>query len=108
MTENRPLFENLTHRRVPQIVGMYVAATSYVFVAMLALVCLYFLSALLVVEVARQGYHKNVIGFFWRNESGNSDLDWLSYGLPLQLKLTNEFLRPIAFGKYNTADAYIL
>jgi len=36
-------------------------------------------------EVARQGYHKEVIGFFWQNESGNSDLDWLSYGLPLML-----------------------
>jgi tetratricopeptide (TPR) repeat protein len=36
-------------------------------------------------EVARRGYHKEVIGFFWRNESGNSDLDWLSYGLPLML-----------------------
>ena len=160
MTEKRPLFENLTHRRVPQIVGMYVAATwlvielgdwvtdrfnlptmltSYVFVAMLvmlpaiilfaynhgapgadewtkservviplnavlALTLLYFMGPLLVVEaatetvqisdetgtmqefeVARQGYHKEVIGFFWQNESGNSDLDWLSYGLPLML-----------------------
>jgi len=160
MTEKRPLFEGLMHRRVPQIVGMYVAATwlvielgdwvterfnlptmatSYVFVAMLvmlpaivlfaynhgapgkdewtkservviplngvlALVFLYFLSPLLVVEaatetvqisdetgvmqefeVARQGYHKEVIGFFWRNESGDDDLDWLSYGLPLML-----------------------
>ena len=160
MTEKRPLFDSLMHRRVPQIVGMYVAATwlvielgdwvterfnlptmltSYVFVVMLvmlpaivlfaynhgapgedewtkservviplngvlALAFLYFLSPLLVVEaatetvqisdetgimqefeVARQGYHKEVIGFFWRNESSNSDLDWLSYGLPLML-----------------------
>ena len=70
----------------------------------LALACLYFVSPLLVVEaatetvqfsdetgimqefeVARQGYHKKVIGFFWHNESGNSELDWLSYGLPLML-----------------------
>ena len=36
-------------------------------------------------EVARQGYHKEVIAFFWRNETGNSDLDWLSYGLPVML-----------------------
>ncbi len=72
--------------------------------ALLALGALYFLSPLLDVEaatetvqisdetgtlqefeVARQGYHKEVIGFFWQNESGNSDLDWLSYGLPLML-----------------------
>ena len=160
MTEKRSIFENLTHRRVPQVVGMYIAATwliielgdwmterfnlsatltTYVFVAMLAMlpaVCLfsynhgapgadewtkservviplnvvlgltllYSLGPLLEVEaatetvqisdetgilqefeVARQGYHKEVIAFFWRNESGNSDLDWLSYGLPLML-----------------------
>ncbi len=160
MTEKRSIFESLMHRRVPQLVGMYIAAswlvielgdwmterfnlpatlTSYVFVAMLAMLpavvlfsynhgargkdpwttservaiplngllalgVLYFLSPLLDVEaatetvqipdetgimqkfdVARRGYHKEVIGFFWRNESGNSDLDWLSYGLPLML-----------------------
>jgi tetratricopeptide (TPR) repeat protein len=160
MTEKRSTIGNLAHRRVPQFVGMYIAATwlvielgdwvterfnmpatltSYVFVVMLvmlpavilfsyhhgapgkdrwttsekvviplnvmlALSVLYFLSPLLVVEaatetvkmpdetgamqefeVARQGYHQEVIGFFWRNESGNSDLDWLSYGLPLML-----------------------
>ena len=160
MTEKRPISESLIHRRVPQFVGMYIAATwlvielgdwvterfnlpgtltSYVFVVMLvmlpavilfsynhgapgkdqwtkservtislnfllALGALYFLSPLLEVEaatetvqisdetgvvqefeIARQGHHKAVIGFFWRNESGNSDLDWLSYGLPLML-----------------------
>lgn len=36
-------------------------------------------------EVARQGYHKNVIGYFWQNETDNEDLQWLSYGLPLML-----------------------
>ncbi len=160
MTEKRSLFANLKHRRVPQLVGMYIAATwlvielgdwtterfnmpatltSYVFVAMLAMLpavilfsynhgapgkdqwttserlfvplnvmvaagVLYFLSPLLNVEaatetvripdetgviqefeVAKSGYHKEVIGFFWRNESGDSELDWLSYGLPLML-----------------------
>ncbi|MEL7187876.1 MAG: hypothetical protein AAFN50_15820, partial [Pseudomonadota bacterium] len=160
MTEKRPLLENLMHRRVPQFVGMYVAATwlvielgdwvterfnlptmvtSYVFVAMLvmlpavvlfaynhgapghdewtkservviplngalALLLLYAMGPLLVVEaatetvqiadetgtlqefeVARRGHHKKVIGFFWQNQSGNSNLDWLSYGLPLML-----------------------
>jgi len=160
MTENRSLLENLMHRRVPQIVGMYVAATwlvielgdwvtgrfalpnnvtSYVFVAMLvmlpavvlfaynhgapgrdqwtktervfipvngalALLLLYVMGPLLEVEaatetvqiadetgtlqefeVARRGHHQKVIGFFWQNASGNSDLDWLSYGLPLML-----------------------
>ena len=160
MTEKRSMFENLMHRRVPHVFGMYIAATwlvielgdwvtgrfnlpvtltSYVFVVMLAMLpavflfsynhgapgkdrwttservaiplnallalgVLYFMSPLLDVEaatetvqisdetgimqefeVARQGYHKEVIGFFWRNESGNSDLDWLSYGLPLML-----------------------
>ena len=170
MTEKLPLFESLMHRRVPQIVGMYVAATwlvielgdwvtgrfnlptmltSYIFVAMLvmlpaivlfaynhgapgkdewtkservviplngalALTLLYFLSPLLMVEaatetvqisdetgtlqefeVARQGHHKKVIGFFWRNESGNPDLDWLSYGLPLMLAYDLNRVSPV-------------
>jgi hypothetical protein len=160
MTENSSITESLMHRRVPQFVGMYIAATwlvielgdwvterfnlpaeltSYVFVAMLvmlpavvlfsythgapgkdkstigeriaislnallAMAVLFFVSPLLNVEaatetvlipdetgvvqefeVARQGFHKEVIGFFWRNNSGNGDLDWLSYGLPLML-----------------------
>ncbi|MGI9204960.1 MAG: tetratricopeptide repeat protein [Woeseiaceae bacterium] len=160
MTEKRSILENLLHRRVPQLVGMYIAATwlvielgdwttarfnmpatltSYIFVAMLALLpavilfsynhgapgkdqwttservaiplnalvavgILYFLSPILDVEaatetvripdetgtiqefeVAKSGYHKEVISFFWRNESGDGELDWLSYGLPLML-----------------------
>jgi len=160
MTDKPTLIENLKQRRVPQYVGMYVAATwlvielgdwvterfgfsasvtSYVFVAMvvmlpavllfaynhgapgkddwtkseqvviplnsiLALTVLYFISPMLYVEaatetvqipdetgvirefeVARQGYHKEVLAFFWQNDTGNSELDWLSYGLPLML-----------------------
>lgn len=160
MTSERTFTENLTHRRVPQFVGMYVAATwlvielgdwmterfnlppnltSYVFIAMLVMlpavilfawnhgapgkdqwtntervfipanalgagVVLYFLSPSLVVEAAtetvqlqdetgavqefvvpRQGYHKEVTGFFWENESDTEDSEWLAYGLPLML-----------------------
>ncbi|MGI9201639.1 MAG: hypothetical protein ACR2QL_11305, partial [Woeseiaceae bacterium] len=170
MTENLSFFENLMHRRVPQIVGMYVAATwlvielgdwvterfnlptlvtSYVFVAMLvmlpaiilfaynhgapgrdewtrtervfiplnavlALVVLYGMGPLVVVEaatetvhipdetgtmqqfeVAKRGYHKKVIGFFWQNNSDNSDLDWLSYGLPLMLAHDLDRVSPV-------------
>ena len=170
MTEQRPLFKNLMHRRVPQIVGMYIAATwlvielgdwvterfflsstltSYVFVAMLVmlpavilfaynhgapgadewtkserviiplnavlgLTLLYFMGPLPLVEaatetvqipdetgimqefeVARQGHHKEVIAFFWPNESGNSDLDWLSYGLPLMLAYDLNRISPV-------------
>ena len=154
------LLQNLMHRRVPQLVGMYVAATwlvielgdwtterfnlpeavtTYVFIAMLAMLpavvvfsynhgapgkdrwttadklivplnvlatlgILYFVSPSLNVEaatetiqiadetgviqefeVARSGYHKDVLAFFWQNDTANSDLDWLSYGLPLML-----------------------
>lgn len=160
MTSDRTFTENLTYRRVPQLVGMYVAATwlvielgdwmterfnlpanltSYVFIAMLvmlpaiilfawnhgapgkdewtnaervfipvnvlaAFVVMYFLSPSLVVEAAtetvqlqdetgvvqefvvpRQGFHKEVAGFFWENEGDNVDADWLAYGLPLML-----------------------
>ena len=33
-------------------------------------------------EVAKQGYRKNIVQFFWRNQSNNADQDWLQYGLP--------------------------
>ena len=37
-------------------------------------------------EVARQGYHQEVIGYFWENLSTDDDEnDWLSYGLPMVL-----------------------
>lgn len=161
MAETDSLLENLKHRRVPQITGMYIAAmwlvielgdwvterfglpgdlTSFVFVAMLvmlpavllvaynhgapgrdrwtktekffvpanaalAVVLLWFISptinveaatetltiedetgALQEFEVARRGYHREVIVFFWENETGNPELDWLAYGLPLMLE----------------------
>ena len=160
MTETPSLLENLKHRRVPQIAGMYIAAmwlvielgdwvterfglhanlTSYVFIAMLVLlpavllvaynhgapgrdhwtgtekvfvpvnvaltaVMLWFVTPLINVEaatetltiedetgaiqefeVARRGYHREIVSFFWDNDSGNDELDWLSYGLPIML-----------------------
>jgi len=160
MAEHRSFIGNLMHRRVPQIVGTYFAATllvielgdwiterfnfppdvtTFVFVAMAVMLpavvllaynhgapgkdqwtaserrfiplnafvaagVLYFISPSLVVEAAtetvqipdetgviqefevvRQGYHREVLGFFWDNESGDNELDWLSYGLPLML-----------------------
>lgn len=36
-------------------------------------------------EVARQGYHQEVISYFWENLSADDETDWLSYGLPLAL-----------------------
>jgi len=36
-------------------------------------------------EVARQGYHQEVIGYFWENLSADDETDWLSYGLPMVL-----------------------
>jgi len=33
-------------------------------------------------EVAREGAHQRLVSFFWRNETGDEDLDWLSYGAP--------------------------
>ncbi len=36
-------------------------------------------------EVVRQGYHQDVLAYFWENESGDPELDWLAYGLPLLL-----------------------
>lgn len=185
MTEKPSIFENLKHRRVPQLVGMYIAATwlvielgdwttdrfnmpatltSYIFVAMLVMLpavilfsynhgapgkdrwttserlviplnvlvaagVLYFLSPSLEVEaatetvripdetgiiqefeVAKSGFHKEVIGFFWRNDSGNSDLDWLSYGLPLMLAHDLNRVSPVItvdtpFNSYSVRNA---
>ena len=161
MAETKSLFENLKHRRVPQITGMYIAAmwlvielgdwvterfslhgnlTSFVFVAMLvmlpavllvaynhgapgrdhwtraekffvpanaalAVFLLWFVSPMIDVEaatetltiedetgalkefeVARRGYHREIVTFFWENETGKPELDWLSYGLPIMLE----------------------
>ena len=36
-------------------------------------------------EVARQGYHRELVAFFWENETGDPELDWLAYGLPIML-----------------------
>ncbi|MEJ2297200.1 MAG: tetratricopeptide repeat protein [Woeseiaceae bacterium] len=160
MTEDRTLFQNLLHRRVPQIAGMYIGAmwlvielgdwvterfalpghlTSYVFVAMLVMLpavllvaynhgapgrdrwtraerifvpvnaavaaaLLWFTvplidaeaatetltiedetGAIQEFEIARQGHHRELITFFWENQTGDAELDWLSYGLPIML-----------------------
>ena len=160
MASNPSFLANLIQRRVPHIVGMYVAAawliielgdwvtgrfslpadlTSYVFIAMVAMLpavilvaynhgtpgkdewtrgervfvplnalaalgALYFASPALVVEaatetvaiadetgairefdIARQGHHRELLAFFWDNDSGDASLDWLTYGLPLML-----------------------
>ena len=72
--------------------------------ALAALGALYFASPALVVEaatetvaitdetgairefdVARQGHHRELLAFFWDNDSGDASLDWLTYGLPLTL-----------------------
>jgi tetratricopeptide (TPR) repeat protein len=37
-------------------------------------------------EVARRGYHREIVTFFWENETGKPELDWLSYGLPIMLE----------------------
>ena len=160
MTSEPSFMGNLMHRRVPHILGMYVAATwlvielgdwvterfnlppavtSYVFVGMLVLLpavilfaynhgapgrdhwtntekifiplnilaafgVLYLTSPQLNVEAAtetvqiedetgviqefevpKHGYHKDIIGFFFKNETDQTDLDWLSYGLAMML-----------------------
>ena len=46
-------------------------------------------------EVARQGYHRELVGFYWSNESGDEDLDWLSYGLPVMLKHDLDRVSPV-------------
>ncbi|MDJ0918300.1 MAG: tetratricopeptide repeat protein [Woeseiaceae bacterium] len=170
MAKSESLFQNLMHRRVPQITGMYIAAmwlvielgdwvterfglagnlTSYVFIAMLVM-----LPAVLLVaynhgapgrdrwtrlekvfvpinvalaavvlwsatprinaeaatetmmienemgemqefEVARRGYHREIIAFFWQNDTGNPELDWLSYGLPILLEYDINRVSPV-------------
>ena len=33
-------------------------------------------------EVPKQEFHKKLVSFFWRNNSGDRKLDWMQYGLP--------------------------
>ena len=170
MTDQLSFIDNLKHRRVPQILGMYIGATwlvielgdwvterfgfppnltSFVFVGMLvmlpavaifawnhgapgkdqwtvferlfipsnalaAVAVLYVISPSLTVETAtetvqiedeegvvqefevvRQGFHREVAGFFWDNDSGDASLDWLSYGLPLMLAYDLDRITPV-------------
>ncbi len=46
-------------------------------------------------EVARQGFHHEVIAFFWENETGNPELDWLAYGLPMMLEYDINRVSPV-------------
>ena len=46
-------------------------------------------------EVARQGYHRELLGFYWTNNSGDDDLDWLSYGLPVMLAIDLNRVSPV-------------
>ena len=174
MSDKPSFFENLQRRRVPAIVGMYIAATwlvielgdwvterfgfaesltSFVFIAMLvmlpavalfaynhgapgkdewrnsekilipvnaaiAIAVLYFVSPALNVEaatetvriadetgtiqqfeVARLGFHREIVAFFWQNDTGDESLDWLSYGLPLMLTHDLNRVSPVISAK---------
>ena len=46
-------------------------------------------------EVAKRGYHKEVVNFFWDNQTGDSELDWLEYGLPLMLTYDINRVSPV-------------
>ena len=46
-------------------------------------------------EVARAGYHREVIGFFWENETGDEALDWLAYGLPIMMAYDINRVSPV-------------
>ncbi len=154
MTRNKSLMTELIERRIPQILGMYVAAvwlaveigewmserfavpdqtSSYIFVIMIAFLPLVALLAwghgrpgrdkwtqkqiifipfnmvlawfavesfikpevsateilslvdeqtgqVMEYEVAKTGLNQKVTGFFWENNTGDSEFDWLSYG----------------------------
>lgn len=152
--EQTSFFKNLIRRRVPQIIGLYIAATwmmieigdwmigrfhlsaeitSYIFIGMAMFLpsviylayqygqpgpdpwkkptflivptnlvfsvfaMFYFIEPVIATEtktvqdekgvyktfeVPKDEYRKNIIGFFWKNKSGDKELDWLQYGLP--------------------------
>ena len=46
-------------------------------------------------EVARRGYHREVVSFSWTNASGETGLDWLSYGLPGMLATDIDRISPV-------------
>ena len=46
-------------------------------------------------EVAKRGYHKEVVNFFWDNQTGDPELDWLEYGLPLMLTYDINRVSPV-------------
>ena len=46
-------------------------------------------------EVARRGFHREIVAFFWQNETGKQELDWLSYGLPIMLEYDINRVTPV-------------
>lgn len=46
-------------------------------------------------EVARRGYHQEVVSFFWDNRTDDPELDWLEYGLPLMLTYDINRVSPV-------------
>ncbi len=46
-------------------------------------------------EVARRGQHRELLGLFWTNASGNAELDWLSYGLPIMMAHDIDRVSPV-------------
>lgn len=46
-------------------------------------------------EVARRGYHREVVSFTWTNATGEPELDWLSYGLPSMLAFDIDRISPV-------------
>jgi hypothetical protein len=46
-------------------------------------------------EVARRGFHQEVVSFFWDNQTDDPELDWLEYGLPLMLTYDINRVSPV-------------
>ncbi|TQV74728.1 tetratricopeptide repeat protein [Aliikangiella marina] len=178
MKQEQSLIKTLLQRRVPQILGLYIAATwmmieigdwmvdrfnlmpeitSYIFIGMVFFVpsvcylayqygqpgrdpwkkptffvvptnliiaigaMFYFVNPVVATEtklvvdetgvqrtfeVAKQGYRKQVVGFFWRNQSQSSEEDWLQYGLPWLLN--KDLNRSLFISGYTPFDDYQL
>lgn len=46
-------------------------------------------------EVVRAGHHREIMSYFWNNDTGDEELDWLAYGLPVMFTYDINRVSPV-------------
>ncbi|TQV85376.1 tetratricopeptide repeat protein [Aliikangiella coralliicola] len=54
-------------------------------------------------EIPKQEFHKSVVTYFWKNKSGQPELDWMQYGIPWML--SKDLDRSLFISSYTPFDS---